>query len=208
MRIILVRHGETPANRDRLTLGRADPALSELGLRQAEAVAREVAARAPAEAVYTSPLLRARQTADAVGALLGLKPVVLDDLVEMDVGEMEGLTSQELRQRHPEFLAAWWSAAAGEAKMPGGESLADVQARTWRAIEAIRDQHPPEASVVAVSHNLALHTILCRALAMPLADFRRFQQDLASFTTLEIRGARMLVTNLNETCHLEVISDQ
>ncbi len=208
MRVILVRHGETGANRERLALGRGDPPLSRLGGRQALAVAAAISGRPagrPIAAVYSSPLLRAFDTAATIARELGgLAVETVEELAEMDVGDMEGLTSSEMRERFPEFLRLWFTPEAGEIRMPGsGESLLDVQARAWEAIERIRDAHEPDATVVAVSHNFALHAIVCRALSIPLADFRRFQQDLASMTTLEFRGPRTLLTQLNEVCHLD-----
>jgi probable phosphoglycerate mutase len=208
MKIYLVRHGETASNRDRLALGRADPELTPLGRRQAEALARECMERGPIAAVYSSPLLRAHQTARAIAAAHGLEPVLMAELLELDVGETEGLTATELREKHGDFLAEWRGPNAGEVRMPGGESLSDLQSRAWGAIEAMREAHPPEENLVAVTHNFAIHTLVCRALNIPLAEFRRFQQDLASITTIEFRGQRTIVANLNETCHLEGISGE
>ncbi len=207
MRIYLIRHGETQTNRDRLALGRLDPSLSDLGERQAQCLADCLAVTlgllGRVDAIYTSPLQRARQTAAVISDRLSLAPAtVLDGLTEMDVGEMDGLSGQQMRERHPEFLRDWFTDAAGELKMPGGESLADVQERAWPEIEHIRDSHGQEATAIAVSHNFVLHTLVCRVLGMPLAEFRRFQQDLASITSIDFRGPRVLLTQLNETCHL------
>jgi broad specificity phosphatase PhoE len=124
-------------------------------------------------------------------------------LIEMDVGEMEGLTGVELRERHPDFMLAWFGREAGGVPMPGGESLAQVQARTWRALERLKEGHSPDATVVVVTHNFVIRTLICRALGVSLADFRRFEIGLASMTGIDFRGPRTLVTALNESCHLE-----
>jgi broad specificity phosphatase PhoE len=205
VQVILVRHGETASNRERLALGRNDVPLNDLGLRQARRLAAWLEAdpvRHRLTALYSSPLTRARQTAEAIGERLGLPVVEAAELTEMDVGEMDGLTGPELRQRHPDFMRAWFSREAGTARMPGGESLAEVQERAWRLIERLREEHEPEAAVVAVSHNFVIRALVCKALAIDLADFRRFEQELASLTRIEFRGPRTLVTALNETCHL------
>jgi ribonuclease H / adenosylcobalamin/alpha-ribazole phosphatase len=208
VKLILVRHGETPSNRDRLALGRAEPALSELGQEQARAAGRALADSPDASrvaAVLTSPQLRARQTAEAIAAALGVEPLsVHEGLIEMDVGDADGLTGREMQERFPEFLRDWFGEGAGELKMPGGgESLADVQRRAWAVVEALREAHEPDEVVIAVTHNFVIRTLVCRALEIPLYDFRRFQQDLAAITAIDFRGARTLVSKLNETCHLE-----
>jgi broad specificity phosphatase PhoE len=206
MQVVLIRHGETASNRDRLALGRLDLPLTDAGLQQAKLLGLRLAGDTGArriEAVYSSPLLRARQTADAIAALLGAGVIVEDGLIEMDVGEMEGLTGAELRERHPEFMKAWFGPGAADAVMPGGESLARVQERASRTLEAIRERHEPEAAVAAVTHNFVIRTLVCTALGVPLGDFRRFEIGLASLTRIDFRGPRTLITSLNETCHLE-----
>ena len=90
--ILFVRHGETAPNRDGLVLGRADPVLTEEGRRQARCLAR-VLAEERAVALHTSPLRRARETAEALAAPCGLEPVVDDRLIEVDWGEWEGRSS-------------------------------------------------------------------------------------------------------------------
>jgi broad specificity phosphatase PhoE len=206
VQVILVRHGETASNRDRLALGRTDVPLTDLGLEQAVRLGKSLLLEREGGtdfgAVFTSPLLRARQTALAAVATLNIEAVEAPELIEMDVGEMDGLTGAELRERHPEFLRAWWGSEAGAIKMPGGESLQDVQDRAWPFIERLQAEYPPDSTVVAVSHNFVIRALVCRALSVDLADFRRFELGLASVTRIEFRGPRTLVTALNETCHL------
>jgi broad specificity phosphatase PhoE len=209
VQLVLVRHGETASNRDRLALGRADVPLTDLGLEQAVRLGKSLALERERgvrfAAIYTSPLLRARQTAMALVAALGVEPAEAPALIEMDVGEMDGLTGAQLRERHPEFLRAWWGSEAGSVKMPGGESLRDVQDRAWPFVEGLREEQRPDATIVAVSHNFVIRSLVCRALAIDLADFRRFEMDLASVTRIDFRGPRTLVTALNETCHLSAL---
>jgi len=199
MRLVLVRHGETEHNRGRLTLGRADVPLNARGLAQARALAASFA-DAP-DAVWSSPLARARVTAEAIAAGAGLAPVLDEGLIEMDVGEMEHLTGAELRDRHPEFLARWLSPECGDARMPGGETLAEVQERAWAAVGRMLAAHP-DATVVAVTHNFAILTVLCRALGLPLAHFRRLRQALAAKTVLEVREHGATLLQLNDIAHL------
>lgn len=199
MRLILVRHGETEHNRGKLTLGRADVPLNERGRAQARAVAASFT-RAPA-AIYTSPLSRAFETASAVGAATGVDVVMEPDLVEMDVGEMEHLTGAELRDRYPEFLRAWLSDKAADARMPGGETLREVQDRAWRVLERLREVHG-DGEIVAVTHNFVILTAVCRALNLPLSEFRRIRHGLASRTVIDIRDSGATLIQLNDHAHL------
>lgn len=199
MRLILVRHGETEHNKDGMTLGRFDAPLNERGLAQAKAVAASFH-RAPA-AIYSSPLTRALYTAELIGAETGVAVSVEPQLIEMDVGEMEHQSFATLRERHPEFLRAWASAVAGEARMPGGETLAEVQERAWNAVQRMHEAHR-YGDVVAVTHNFVILTIVCRAIGLPLSDFRRLRQALASKTVLEFHEHGQTLLQLNDNSHL------
>jgi phosphoserine phosphatase len=199
MRLVLIRHGETAHNRDQLTLGRADVPLDERGRMQAEALAASFTS-APG-AIYSSPLVRASETAARIAAATDVPVTTEPALIEMDVGEMEHLTGAELRQRYPEFLAEWLSPACGEARMPGGETLAEVQARAWGAVERMRAAHP-DGNVVAVTHNFVILTLLCQALGLPLSHFRRLRQALAARTVLDVRESGSALLQLNDISHL------
>lgn len=199
MRLILVRHGETEHNRGRLTLGRADVPLNGLGRAQARAVAGSFT-HAPA-AIYASPLARAFETARVIGAATGVDVAIEPDLVEMDVGAMEHLTGAELRERYPEFLRSWLSSDAADARMPGGETLREVQDRTWPALERMHAAHP-DGEVVAVTHNFVILTAVCRALNLPLAEFRRIRHGLASRTVIDMRDGGATLIQLNDHAHL------
>jgi len=199
MRLVLVRHGETEHNRGGLTLGSFDAPLNDRGRAQAAAVAASFA-RAPA-ALYASPLSRARDTAEAIAVRTGAVVIVEPALVEMDVGEMEHLAPAELRERYPEFLRQWLSGDAGDARMPGGETLREVQDRAWAAVERMRALHP-DGEVVAVTHNFVILVLMCRALELPLGGFRRLRQDLAARSILEVREGGAALVQMNDRAHL------
>jgi broad specificity phosphatase PhoE len=204
MRLILARHGETETNRERLALGREDVPLNEHGRRQAAAVAAALSGIS-IDAVYSSPLRRALETAVPIASQHGLEVQVDDGLTEMDVGEMEGLPAAEMRARYGDFLQRWFSAEAGGLAMPGGESLQQVQDRAWETVMALRESYP-EGAIVAVSHNFTIHTILCRALNLPLADFRRLRHDLGATAVIKVREDSATVVRINDICHLEAES--
>lgn len=201
MRLMLIRHGETNSNADGLVQGRLDVPLNELGQRQAMALARALA-KEPLDHVVSSPLRRARDTAAAIAAVHGLTPVVDDALAEMDLGELEGLSGAEMRARYPDFLRAWAGPNGATLPMPGGESLTQVQERAWAAVERLREQWP-EGVVAAVTHNFVLAALVCRAIGLPLADFRRFRHSIAGRTVIDLRPDRILVLSLNDLCHLD-----
>lgn len=180
-RLIFVRHAEPDhAMRDRI-YGRLDPPLSSRGRGQADQLATTLA-REPVTAVYTSPQLRARETAAPLAALLGLEPVVEPDLREIDFGELEGLTPAEAAERHP--VATAWLTAPGTADFPGGESVVGVRIRAVAAAERIAAQHP-EAAVAVFGHAVAIRTILAQALAMEPHALFRIDQSYGGISVVE-----------------------
>ncbi|MDO8616545.1 MAG: histidine phosphatase family protein [Dehalococcoidia bacterium] len=202
MQLFLVRHGETESNRAGLALGRADLPLNEHGRWQAQRLAEALAAERLA-AVYSSPLSRALHTAREIAAPHGLEVREEDGLIELDIGEAEGLTFTEVRERFPE-LAQNWGGPQGPAfqMMPGGERLVDVQARAWQAVQSLAARHAGER-VCAVAHNFVILSVLCFALGISLANFRRLRHSVAAVAVMDVRRDRVRIQRLNDTCHLE-----
>jgi broad specificity phosphatase PhoE len=182
----LVRHGETPLNAEGRFLGRTDVELSARGRVQAEAVAESLGAR-ELRAVFTSPLGRARQTAEPIARVHGLVPVAVEALSELHHGEMEGRPYAELAERFPEVMRAWVEDCASVV-LPGGESLEELQRRAWEGFEALASSGAGELCVV--SHRMALVTIVCAAIGLPLRHAMRLELDLGSVTTLDRRPGR------------------
>ena len=203
MRLLLIRHGETDHNAERLALGREDVPLNERGQLQSRALAESLAGASfgAITAIYSSPLQRATATASPLAEALELPVQVETNLIEMEIGEMEGLTFPQVRERYPDFLHDWLSDRLADIPMPGGESLRQVQERGWAAVEAIRDRHPDE-TVAAVSHNFVILTLLCQVLGLPLARFRSLRHELAAVSVLELDASRNAVVTMNDRCHL------
>ena len=199
MRLILIRHGETAHNKGNVTLGRADVPLNDRGIAQAKTIASSFTRR-PA-AIYSSPLRRALDTASMIGQHTGADVKVDDDLIEMDVGEMEHLTGGELRARYPDFLRTWMSDECADVRMPGGETLREVQDRAWRFVEGAADRHATE-TVAAATHNFVILTLVCRALGVPLAGFRRMRPAVGSKSLIEVRDGQARLLRFNDTAHL------
>ncbi len=213
-RVILIRHGESEANRDGRSLGRADSPLTDRGRRQVAALGRALADE-PIGRVLSSPLRRAADAADAVAAPHGLPVETHDGLIEMDVGRMEGLPWADARVRYADFLERWMRDESGALAMPGGESLADVQRRAWPVLApylgvppgaAASDAGSPDAALsattVVVSHNFVIKVLLCAALELDLRCWRRFEADLTGRTILERRRGLTVLRSLNDTSHL------
>ena len=199
MSLFLVRHGETAFNRDGQGLGREDVALTATGVAQAAAVGNRLAACA-VRRVLSSPLSRARDVAGAIAVHHGLEVELLDALVELDIGETEGLGFAEMRRRFPEFLAAWAGPDGWRARMPGGESIEDLAARLAPVAELLL--HEADGDTVVVAHNFVLRTLLCSLLGVETAAWRSFQVDLASVSCVNVRNGRVGVGFVNDRCHL------
>lgn len=197
--LYLVRHGETDHNRAGQGLGHSDVGLTELGLAQAEAVARRLAPE-PIRRVLASPLERASHVARAIAVHHGLHPETIEALIELDVGDTEGLEIAETRKRYPEFMQVWVTDDGHTVRMPGGESLEDLALRL-RPL-AVQLLEVTEGDLVVVSHNFALRALLCELLGLGLERWRAFQLDLASISSLTVRNGRVSVRSLNDTCHL------
>jgi broad specificity phosphatase PhoE/ribonuclease HI len=201
-RIILVRHGSTEHSPQMRFSGRNQLPLSELGERQAAALARRAASFGQVAVVVSSPLPRARQTATAIADALGCPLEESDGLIETDFGDWEGLTGDEVRARWPAEHAAWL--ASVDVAPPGGETFSAVAQRVRRARDQIIAAHPGQ-TVVAVSHVTPIKTLLMLALDAPLTSMFRLHLDTASISRTDYypNGASS-VRLVNETTPLDV----
>lgn len=199
MRVILVRHGETRWNETKRFQGISDIELSAKGRNQARSLARSLKDE-PLKAIYTSPLIRARQTAEYI-AQYHTCPIRVDEgLKELNQGQLEGITGDELRRDFPDFLTQWIK-EPGTTVLPGGESLGDLQNRAWAVMERLIQRHSAE-TITVVAHSFVNLTILCRVLELPLLAFRRFRQDPTAKNVLEFTERGITLRCLNDTCHL------
>ncbi len=201
MHLILVRHGETDFNRDDLALGQGDAPLNETGLQQAAALEFALASE-KISAIYASPLRRTMVTAEAIANPHGLVVTADERLIEMDIGELEGMTGAEMVKQHPDLMENWGGAKGPTYRMPGSEEcLVDVQARARAAIEEMLARHPEE-TVAVVAHNFVVLSALAWLIGIELADFRRLRQSVAAISRVELRPGHAQVITLNDTCHL------
>jgi len=180
--MVLVRHGSSVLSPERRFSGRGDVPLSPDGFEQARRVAARLADREGVKAVVSSPLRRARRTAEAIAAEFGLGVTIEDDLVETDFGDWEGHTFAEVQQRWPDLLTEWL--ASPDVAPPGGESFADTAERVLRARDRLLAAYPA-TTIVVVSHVGPVKTLLRTALDAPPQTMFRMQIDVASVSEID-----------------------
>ena len=174
MRLLLLRHGETNWNLQGRCQGLTDLDLNETGVRQAKEIAWSLKNEG-INAIYSSDLKRALQTASAINKYHETKVTVDDDLRELNHGNLEGRTFEEVRSAFPEFIQAWRSQPA-YLPIPGGESFADVSHRISNSLERICHRYAHQ-TVLIVSHQFPIRAILCKTTGTPLNHYRNFKVD-------------------------------
>ncbi|HEY7858296.1 MAG TPA: bifunctional RNase H/acid phosphatase [Candidatus Nanopelagicales bacterium] len=182
MVLTAVRHGVTTATLARTFSGAGgeDHPLSARGLAQVAASAAEVVTRGGGDVLVCSPLLRTRQSADAIAEATGLRPVVVDGLAECRFGQWDGLTFAEVQARWPEHMSAWLTDP--EVAPPGGESARQLYDRVGGTLEGLLEQHSGRR-VIAVAHVGTIRALVARVLATPLLSMNRMELQPASLTT-------------------------
>jgi alpha-ribazole phosphatase len=196
----LVRHGDTQQSADGYFAGDIDPPLTDKGRAQAVAAARVLAGYELA-AIYVSPKLRARQTAEPIAAACKLEPVVEDGLREIAYGAWEGRKESEIKASDPDSFNAWTSDPA-LVSPPGGESAFGIAARALPVILKARREHP-SGHVLFVSHKATIRIIVCALLGVPLGRFRdRVACPTASLTSFEFAERGGMLVRLGDVHHL------
>jgi broad specificity phosphatase PhoE len=198
----LIRHGATEFNElrpPRLQGRRIDAALSETGRIQAARTA-QLLAHVPLQGVYCSPLLRARQTAEAIAESHGLHVEVIDALTEVDVGAWEGRTWEEVERSDPAAYRLFLSGAPNPCYLEG-ESLGDVQARVVPAMERLMAANLGRC-IAAVTHNVVNRCYLAQLLSVPLSAYRLIPQDNCNVNVLQYRNGSTRAVTINSVWHL------
>ncbi len=201
--LYLIRHAATEANTRRpyvLQGQRTDQPLSEIGRRQAEAVRRALEDRA-IDHVFSSPLRRARQTAEVLAEPHGVPIQLADDLTECDVGRWEGLSWEEVRRQDGPYLDTF-EADPGTVPYSDGESFQQVQTRAVPSIQRmIRDN--PQGNLVVVTHNVVARVIVAHVFGVPIAKARTIRLDNAGITIVSIADGKEKLVTLNSVLHLD-----
>lgn len=196
----MIRHGETHWNEQRrIQGGSSDIELNARGREQIEKLAASLK-ELDIGMIYSSPLCRALDTAKSIAAHHELQVQVDPDLRELEVGDLEGITIEELGTEFSKYLIQWRE-EDGCRRLPGGESLADLKSRAWSAVKKIIDNNVHD-TILIVSHYFVIQTIICAALNLPLKTVRRFRLQAGSMSVLDIDRIPCLAL-LGDTCYLE-----
>jgi len=202
-RFILVRHGQTEWNLVERFRGRADLALDDTGRRQAEAAALRLKAE-HAAAIYSSPLKRALQTADAIAKQLKLSVQPWEGLIDIDFGSFQGLSSEEASKKDSKLFTMWVE-QPHLVHFPEGESLDFVRQRVLAAVDGLASKHVDQ-TVILVSHTVVCRVLMCAMLGLNNSHFWQVRQDVNAINIFELRDGAPLVMLVNDTCHLKNLS--
>ncbi len=197
--IVLVHHGETELNTTGVFRGRADVALNERGFAQADAVGAALSA-VPVAAVYSSPMVRAMDTARAVASPHGLVPLVEPAFDNIDLGEWQGVAKDLVRREHPELWRLWRD-DPDALRIPGGETLAGVRKRAYERTLELVELHPGKRMVI-VSHRSVAKLLAGALLGMESGYFWRFYLDNAGYSVFGFSEGAFVMLRWNESCHL------
>ncbi|MEJ7653550.1 MAG: histidine phosphatase family protein [Chloroflexia bacterium] len=206
LRLLLVRHGQSAANAEHRMQGRLDSPLTALGRRQADAMAARITREPHLDALYSSPLQRALHTADALAACWTLRPIVLDDLMETDIGEATGLTWQEFNARWPQEGVAIRSGEP-DAIWPGGESRAQLAARAARVMDYVTGRHP-SGVVAVVSHGGTLRWAVAHLMRGKEFGHSDHGFDNCAVTEVILGDGEPSIACANDTDHLADVEEE
>lgn len=196
--IILVRHGETDWNVAEVFRGRSDVVLNEKGLKQAELLAGYLGS-VEIDAVYSSPLKRALQTAEAIANRKRLEVNVASGLVDFDFGNWQGLSHQEVRYKYKELYVEWIDHPEW-VQMLSGENLGDVRRRAMAVVDDVIRQH--NGNAVLVSHRVVNKVLICTLLGLDNSHFWNIRQDTCGLTSFTYEGGRFILAKHNDTSYL------
>jgi len=198
--VIIIRHGETEENRLDIFRGRLDVKLNQNGLRQALEVGRALKGKDMVK-IYSSPLVRAMETAKAVAKEHKLEVEVAEGFNNINLGKWQGLPKEEVRKNYPELWEKWIYHTENLV-IPGGESVGMVRDRAFTALRDLIKENRGKTFAV-VSHRCVIKVLLTAVLNIKEKYFWKIYVDNASYSIVEHREDRgFTLTLLNEACHL------
>jgi probable phosphoglycerate mutase len=205
--LYLVRHGRTKGNVDHTICGRLDLPLDDLGLLQAQRVADRIAREVRADALLSSPLIRARRTAEFIGERSGLTATIIDDLAEWNFGDYEGRTIAEVMEVAPEVLLALENLDDDEAGWPGGETRRVFHARVAGVFREIARSHHGQSAIV-VCHGGVLGSLAAQVHGVSPNDWSVFNILNCSLSHFTLSSGVVDVIKFNDVEHLADLIDE
>ena len=199
--IILARHGETEWNVAEVFRGRIDIDLSETGVKQAKLLA-EYLGTSKIEAVYSSILKRARNTAEIIARPHEIKVNADPDLIDFDFGRWQGLSHEEIKEKYKDLYTKWITHPE-QVSIPGGESLEDVSRRVIRFKNKIIAGH--HGTILIVGHRVVNKVMLCTMLGLDNSHFWKIRQDTCGISILTYQDEQFILTRHNDTSFLKPV---
>ena len=205
-RLVLIRHAETVGNLRHQWTGWSHTPVSELGRQQIGRTATRLA-QEPSEfgALYSSPLERAWQTAESIGAAIRRSPVAMESLKEMHFGELESIQTDEFATEHPELYDRWQRRTDESFGWPGGETRRAFRRRVADALGQIAADHPGE-TVLVITHSGVIRMALAHFVPHEYGDWWRVRIGNCSLTHLVFAGSAAEVPVINDIDHLQSLT--
>ena len=197
--IILVRHGQTPWNLDKIFRGSKDIPLNDQGREEAR-LAGEWLKGEIMHAAYCSPLSRARDTGEAIARHHGLAVADLPGLTDLCYGDWEGVPLAEVKVKYAE-LYRQWETAPQSVRFPRGETLDEVRDRAMAAVEEVVRRHPGQVVLLA-AHRAVNKVLIAAFIGLDNSHFWRIGQDTTAINRFHRVGDTWHLMGLNDTCHL------
>jgi broad specificity phosphatase PhoE len=203
--IYLVRHGQTAWNKEEIFRGRTDISLDETGLREA-ALAGGYLREKKIDTIYSSPLARAKETAEKIAQFHNLRVQPLMGIIDMSFGSWEGRPIDDVKKKEGEFYRQWRE-APHLLRIPGGETLDEVRQRSMAVLEEVVRSHSGK-TVALVSHRVVNKVIICGILGIDNSHFWQIGQDTTAINLIQYRDGRYILSLLNESCHLKALREE
>jgi len=200
--VFLVRHGQTEPNITGYYVGRSNEDMNELGYAQVRNLSPRLA-KLPIASIYSSPLRRTMNTARLLAEPHKLEPVVLDDLIEIYLGDWQGRHRDEISQKWPDI---WQQSRIDptDVTIPNGESFQQVTGRAVRAFNRMVTENAGQQAL-AVTHDVVIRVLAAHVLGTSNSIYRHMEINNASLTIIRVEDDRIRLVTLNDTAHLDGI---
>jgi broad specificity phosphatase PhoE len=202
VQIILVRHGQTPWNKDKIFRGTVDIPHDDTGREEAR-LAGEWLKGETIHAAYCSPLSRARDTAEAIARHHGLAVQDLPGLIDLNYGDWQGLPLAEVKVKYAD-LYRQWETAPQTVRFPHGETLDEVRQRALAAVAEVIERHPDQ-EVLLAAHRVVNKVLIAAFIGLDNSHFWRIGQDTTAINRFHRVGDTWHIITLNDICHLRIM---